>query len=49
MGRVLLTHLLQWRARLDVGVVDAFPYAGWRRRCAVTSVRGGDDVASAPT
>ena len=49
MGRVLLTRKLQWRARQDVGVVDALPYAGWRRWSAVASVKGGDDLASAPT
>ena len=29
--RILLTQTLQWRARQDVGVVDALPCAGWRR------------------
>ena len=49
LGRVVLTQTLQWRARQDVGVVDALPYAGWRRWSAVASVKGGDDVVSAPT
>ena len=35
LGRILLTRTLQWRARQDVGVVDALPcasWSGWRRR-----------------
>ena len=33
--RVLLTRMLQWRARQDVEVVYPLPYAGWRRWSAI--------------